>query len=91
MDRLSQGFDLDTGRNLGRDQNGATKILQHLGPKEKGDFGQLYAHNPKLEGTQKIQTADPDNYLKIDYEMHVGTKIDCLFFQSSRLLQSTEI
>ena len=28
MDRLSEGFEMDTGRNLGRDQNGATKILQ---------------------------------------------------------------
>ena len=91
MDRLSEDYDMDTGRNLGRDQNGATKILQYLGPKEKGDFGQLYAHNPKLEGTQKVQTADPDNYLNIDYEMHLGTKIDYLFFQSSRLLQATEI
>ena len=83
MDRLSEGFDMDTGRNLGRDQNGAAKILQYLGAKEKGDFGQLYAHNPKLEGTQNLQTADPDNYLKIDYEMNLGTKIDYLFFQSS--------
>ena len=91
MDRLSEGFDMDTGRNLGGDRNGATKILQYLGPKEKGDFGQLYAHNPQLEGTQRSQTADPDNYLNIDYEMHLGTKIDYLFFQSSRLLQATEI
>ena len=91
MDRLSKVFDMDTGRNLGRDRNGATKILQYLGPKEKGDFGQLYAHNPKLEGTQKVQPADPDNYLNIDYEMHLGTKIDYLFFQSLRLLQTTEI
>ena len=90
MGRLSEGFDMDTGRNLGRDQNGATKILQYLGPKEKGDFGQIYAHNPKLEGTQQLQAADPDNYLIIDYEMHLGTKIDYLFFQSSRLLQATE-
>ena len=91
MDRLSEGFDMDTGKNLGCDQNGATKILQYLGPKEKSDFGQLCAHNPKLEGTQKVQTADPDNSLNIDYEMHLGTKIDNLFFQSSRLLQATEI
>ena len=91
MDRPSEGFDMDTGRNLGCDQNGATKILQYLGPKEKGDFGQLYAQNLKLEGTQKVQTADPDNYLNIDYEMHLGIKIDYLFFQSSRLLQATEI
>ena len=91
MDRLSEGFDMDTGRSLGRDQNGATKILQYLGPKEKGDFGQFHAHNPKLEGTQKLPTADPDNYLNFDYEMHLGTKIDDLFFQRSRLLQETEI
>ena len=91
MDRLSESFDMDTGRNLGPDQNGATKILQYLGPKEEGDFGQLYGHNPKLEGTRKLQTADPDNYLNIDYKMNLGTKIDYLFFQSSRLLQATEI
>ena len=91
MNRLSEGFDMDTGRNLGLDQNGATKILQYLRPKDKGDFGQLYAHNPQLEGTQKVKTADPDNYLNIDYEMHLGTKIVYLFFQSSRLLQATEI
>ena len=91
MDRLSEGFDMDSGRNLGRDQNGTTKILQYLGPKEKGDFGQLYAHNPKLEGTEKVQTTDPDNYLNIDYEMHLGKKIDNSFFQSSTLLQATEI
>ena len=91
MDRPSEGFDMDTGRNLGRDQNGATKILQYLGPKEKGDFGQLYAHNSKLEGTQKLQTADLDNYLNFDYEMPLGTKIDYRFFQSSRLLQATQI
>ena len=53
---------MDTGRNLGRDHHGETKILQYLGPKEKRIFGQLYAHNPKLEETQKSQTTDPDNY-----------------------------
>ena len=91
MDHLSEGFDMDTGKSLGRDQNGATKILQYLRPKEKGDFGQLYAHNPKLEGTQKVQTVDPDNYLNIDYEMYLRKKIDYLFFQSSGLLPATEI
>ena len=82
MDRLSEGFDMDTGRNLGRDKNGATKILQYLGPKEKGDFGQLYAHYSKSEGTQKLQTADPENYLNIDYGMHLGTKIDYYSFRA---------
>ena len=91
MARLSEGFDMDTGRNLGREKNGATKILQYLGPREKNDFGQPYAHNPQLEGTQLKQEGNPDSYLNMDYEMHLGTKIDYLFFQSSRLLQATEI
>ena len=43
--QLSEGFDMETGRNLGREKNGATKILQYLGPRERNDFGQLYAHN----------------------------------------------
>ena len=30
-------------------------------------------------------------YLNMDYEMHMGTKLDYLFFQSSRLLQASEI
>ena len=91
MARLSEGFDMYTGKNLGREKNGATKILRYLGPQAKNDFGQFYAHNPQLEGTQ-LQTADdPNSYLNMDYEMQLGTKIDYLFFQSSRLLQATEI
>ena len=30
-------------------------------------------------------------YLNMDYQMHMGTKLDYLFFQSSRLLQASEI
>ena len=30
-------------------------------------------------------------YFNMDYEMHMGTKLDYLFFQSSRLLQASEI
>ena len=30
-------------------------------------------------------------YLNMEYEMHMGTKLDYLFFQSSRLLQASEI
>ena len=76
MDRLSEGFDMETRRNLGGNRNGAIKILRYSGPKETGNFGQLYAHKPHLEGTQKSQTTDPNHYLNIDYEMHLGTKID---------------
>ena len=91
MARLSESFDMDSGRNLGCEKNGATKILQYLGPRAKNDFGQLYAQNPQLEGTQLQQADDPNRYLNMDYEMHLGTKINYLFFQKSRLLQATEI
>ena len=91
MARLGEGFDMDTGRNLDREKNGATKSPQYLGTREKNDFGQIYAHNPQLEGTQFKQEEKPDSYLNMDYEMHLGTKIDYLFFQSSRLLQENEI
>ena len=91
MARLSDGFDMETGRNLGRGKNGATKILQYLGPREKNDFGQFYAQNLRLEKTQIKQEEKLDSYLNKDYEMHFGTKIDYLFFQSSRRLQVTEI
>ena len=84
MALISEGFDMDSGRNLGREKNGATKILQFLGPKQKSDFGQLYAHNSTLVGTRYSNTDDPNNYLNMDYEMHLGTKTDYLFFQSSR-------
>ena len=53
-------------RNLGRDTNGATKILQYVGPKERGDSDQLYAHNPQLKGKQKSETIYPDNCLNIE-------------------------
>ena len=86
--RISEGFNMDSGRNLGREKNGATKILQYLGPQQKIDFGQIYAHNPTLAGTRYSKTEDPHNYLNMDNEMHLGTKTDYIFFQSSRLLQA---
>ena len=91
MAPLSEGFDMKTGRNLGREKNGATLILQYLGPRAKNDISQLYAHNPHLEGTRLQQADDANSYLNKDFEMHLGTKIDYLLFQSSRLLQATEI
>ena len=91
MARLSEGFDVETGRNLCREKNGATEIFQYLGTREKNDFDQLRAHNPELQGSQFQQTADPDTSSNMEYEMHLGTKIVYVFFQSSRLLQATEI
>ena len=36
------------------------------------------------------KTSGEDMYLNEEYEMHMGTNFDCLFFQSSRLLQASE-
>ena len=57
---------METGRNFGREKNGATKILQYLGRRAKNDFGQLYEHNPQLKGAQFRQEEKPDSYLIMD-------------------------
>ena len=82
---------MDSGRSFGREKSGSPKILQYLRPKEKRNFGRLYANNSQLVRTQRSQTEETDNYLNLDYEMHLGTKTDSLFFQRSRLPQVTEI
>ena len=83
---ISGGFDLRSGRNLGKERNGATQLLQYIPPTENNGFAQLYAYAPKHTSHK---ASDEDMYLNIDYEMHMGTKET--FFQSSRLLQVSEI
>ena len=78
---ISGGFDLRSGGNLGKERNGATQILQYVPPTENNGFAQLYAYDPKHTSHK---TSDEDMYLNMDYEMHMGTKLDYLFFQSSR-------
>ena len=85
---ISGGFDLRSGRNLGKERNGATQLLQYISPTENNGFAQLYAYDPKHTSQE---TSDEDKYLNMDYEMHMGTKLDYLFFQSSQLLQASEI
>ena len=85
---ISGGFDLRSGLNLGKDRNGATQLLQYIPPTEDNGFAQLYAYDPQYTSHK---TSDEDMYLNMDYEMHMGTKLDYLFFQSSRLLQASEI
>ena len=85
---ISGGFHLRSARNLGKKRNGATQLLQYIPPTENNGFAQLYAYDPKHTSHK---TSDEDMYLDMDYEMHMGTKLDYLFFQSSRLLQASEI
>ena len=84
----SGGFDLRSGRNLGNELNGATQLLQYIVPTDNNEFALLYAYDPK-HTSQK--TSDEDMYLKMDYEMHMGAKLDYLFFESCRLLQASEL
>ena len=85
---ISGGFDLRSGRNLGKERNGATQLLQYIPPTENTGFAQVYAYDPNHTSRK---TSDEDVYLNMDYEMHMGTKMDYLFSQSSRLLQASEI
>ena len=85
---INGGFDLSSGKNLGKERNGAPQLLQYIAPTENNRFARLYAYDPKHTSHK---TSDEDMYLNIDYEMHMGTKLDCLFFQSSRLLQTSQI
>ena len=77
-----------SGRNLGKERNGATQLLQYIPPTENNGFAQLYRYDPNHTSHK---TSDEGMYLNIDYEMQMGTKLDYLFFQSSRLLQASEI
>ena len=44
---ISGAFDLRSERNLGRERNGATQLLQYISPFENNGFAQLYAYDPK--------------------------------------------
>ena len=73
---ISEGFDLRSGINLGKEQKNATQILQYIAPTENNGFAQLYAYDPKHTS---LRTNDEDMYLNMYYEMHMGTKLDSLF------------
>ena len=91
MAQLSEGFDMTSRINLGRIKNVATKIFQYLGIQEKIDFCHFFPQNPKLLGTRHSNSEDPDNCSNLDHEKGLGKKSDYLFFQSLRLLQTTEV
>ena len=41
---ISGGFDLRSGRNPGKERNGAIQPLQYIAPTENNGFAQLYAY-----------------------------------------------
>ena len=60
---ISGDFDLRSGRNLGKERNGATQLLQYIPPTENKRFPQLYAYDPKHTSHK---TSDEDMYLNMD-------------------------
>ena len=70
---ISGGFGLRSGRNRGKERNGATQILQYKAPTKNSGFAQLYAQDPKHTSHK---TSDEEMYQNMDYEMHMGTKLD---------------
>ena len=89
----SGGFDMTTGRN----KNSAGPHLIHYQPNDVPQnskwFNPEHTGNLYLYGTDRTGTLDPyDNtWLNMDYELHMGTKLDYLFFESSRALRSSEL
>ena len=78
------GFDMKRRRKL-------TELGPHLLQYQNNAFlsksGKLYVYSPQPK------PADPfiNTWLKMDYELQQGTKLDYLFFQSSRALQASEL
>ena len=85
---ITGGFELRSGRNLGKERTGAIQHWQYIASPEFKGFAQFYAYDPKHTSHK---TSDEDMYLSLDCEMNMGTKLDYLFFQSSQLLQASEI
>ena len=78
------GFDMKTGRRI-------NKLGPHLLQYQNNAFfskpGNLFVYSPQPK------PADPyiNKWLNMDYELQQGTKLDYLFFESSRALQASEL
>ena len=70
---VSGGFDLRCGRKLGKERNGATQLMQLIEPLESNGLAQLYAFDLKHKSHKK---SDENMFLNMDYETHIGTKLD---------------
>ena len=78
------GFDMKTGRKL---NELGPHLLQYQNKALLSKPGNLYVYS--------IQPKPADPYIKtwldMDYELQQGTKLDYLFFESSRALQASEL
>ena len=81
------GFDLASGKKMGF--SGGTEHLQYYQPSVSFD-GRLFVHKPESPHTDNPNSETP-HYLNLDYELHQGTKLEYLFFESSKMLEGSEI
>ena len=75
-----------SGKGMGFSEG--TQFLQYYQPSVSSD-GRLFVHIPESPNTDDSNPGTP-HYLNLDYEIHQGTKLDYLFFESSRMLEGSE-
>ena len=81
------GFHLVSEKRMGF--SGGTQHLQYYQPSVSSD-GRLFVHKPESPYTPYPNPETP-HYLNLDYELHQGTKLDYLFFESSKMLEGSKI
>ena len=69
--------------------SGGTHYLQYYQPSVSSD-GRLFVHKSESPHTDN-PNPETLHYLNLDYELHQGTKLDYLFFESSKMLEGSEI
>ena len=69
--------------------SGGTHHLQYYQPSVSSD-GRLFVHKPESPHTDNPNSETPQ-YLNLDYELHQGTKLNYLLFESSKMLKGSEI
>ena len=69
--------------------SGGTQHQHYYQPSVSSD-GRLIVHKPESPHTDN-PNSETSHYLNIDYELHQGTKLDHLFFETSKMLEGSEI
>ena len=81
------GFDLASGKKMGF--SGGTQHLQYNQPSVSSD-GKLFVQKPESPHTDNPNPETP-HYVNLDYEVHQRTKLEYLFFESTKMLEGSEI
>ena len=87
VDIDSGGSDLASGKRMRL--SGGTDHLLNYQPSVSSD-GRLFVHKPESHHTNNLNPETP-HYLTLDYELHQGTKLDYLLFESLKMLEGSKI